>query len=70
MWFTSILELIVLDDGWFGRRNNAKTSLGDWWASKEKFPFGMKALANAVNGEGVDFGLWIEPEMISIDSGE
>eukprot|EP00924_Labyrinthula_sp_SR-Ha-C_P004556 augustus_masked-scaffold_1-processed-gene-4.0-mRNA-1 protein AED:0.03 eAED:0.03 QI:0/0/0/1/1/1/2/0/700 len=62
------IELMVLDDGWFGERNGTTTSLGDWFPNREKFPFGLKGLANAVNGEGCKFGLWIEPEMISKDS--
>jgi alpha-galactosidase len=59
------IDLIVLDDGWFEKRNDDKTSLGDWVADVEKFPFGMKGLAEEINALGCKFGLWVEPEMVS-----
>ncbi|WP_330588056.1 alpha-galactosidase [Anaerocolumna sedimenticola] len=62
------IELLVLDDGWFGKRNSDNSSLGDWFVNKEKLPGGLKSLADAVNEYGMGFGLWFEPEMISPDS--
>ncbi|MBN2980334.1 MULTISPECIES: alpha-galactosidase [Cohnella] len=62
------IELFVLDDGWFGRRNDDKRSLGDWFVNKEKLPGGLEGLAAQVNDQGLQFGLWVEPEMISPDS--
>ncbi|MFW5979154.1 MAG: alpha-galactosidase [Halanaerobium sp.] len=62
------LELFVLDDGWFGRRNDDTSSLGDWYVNQEKLPGGLKYLAEEINKLGLDFGLWFEPEMISPDS--
>lgn len=61
-------ELFVLDDGWFGHRDSDNSSLGDWFVYREKLPEGLKALAEGVNKEGLQFGLWFEPEMISPDS--
>lgn len=61
-------ELFVLDDGWFGRRDNDQSSLGDWIAHARKLPNGVRGLAEAVNREGLAFGLWLEPEMVSPDS--
>jgi alpha-galactosidase len=57
-----------LDDGWFGKRNDDKSSLGDWIADIEKFPHGIKGLAEEVNSYGCKFGLWVEPEMVSESS--
>lgn len=59
------VELFVLDDGWFEGRNTDTTSLGDWWADRVKLPHGLSALAEKINDLGLEFGLWIEPEMIS-----
>ena len=59
------VELMVLDDGWFGKRNDDHSSLGDWFVNKEKLPNGIEGLAKAVNDLGLKFGLWFEPEMIS-----
>lgn len=61
-------ELFVLDDGWFGKRNDHTTSLGDWYANKEKLPDGIAGLAEKINALGLKFGLWFEPEMVSPDS--
>lgn len=58
-------ELFVLDDGWFGKRNNDHTSLGDWYVNKSKLPAGIDGLARKINALGMKFGLWVEPEMIS-----
>ncbi len=63
------VELFVLDDGWFGHRDSDDSSLGDWYAYEKKLPGGLKALAGKINDLGMDFGIWIEPEMVSQDSG-
>ncbi|WP_191274953.1 alpha-galactosidase [Neobacillus kokaensis] len=62
------IELFVLDDGWFGHRSNAKSSLGDWMVNRKKLPHGLKGLAEYVQAKGMQFGLWVEPEMVSPDS--
>lgn len=62
------VELMVLDDGWFGKRNNDDCSLGDWVVDRNKLPDGIESLAKKVNDLGMKFGLWFEPEMISEDS--
>lgn len=62
------VELLVLDDGWFGHRDDDTTSLGDWTVDKRKLPNGLDHLANEVNKLGLKFGLWFEPEMVSKDS--
>lgn len=59
------IELFVLDDGWFGERNNDKSSLGDWFVNEEKLNGGLNKLANKINNMGMKFGLWFEPEMVS-----
>jgi alpha-galactosidase len=62
------VELLVLDDGWFGKRNNDRSSLGDWFVNREKLPDGLDHLAERINKLGLQFGLWFEPEMVSEDS--
>ncbi|SDN50916.1 alpha-galactosidase [Acetanaerobacterium elongatum] len=62
------IELFVLDDGWFGRRNDDTSSLGDWHVNEKKLPSGLKGLAEKMNALGLDFGLWVEPEMVNEDS--
>jgi alpha-galactosidase len=62
------MELFVLDDGWFGHRDDDHTSLGDWFPHKTKLPNGIASLAEKITQLGINFGLWIEPEMISKDS--
>ena len=62
------IELFVMDDGWFGERNDDKRSLGDWYVNEKKLPGGVKRLADKVNDLGLDFGIWVEPEMVNIDS--
>lgn len=59
------IELFVLDDGWFGNRNDDTTSLGDWFVNLKKLPGGIEGLAKKINNLGLDFGIWMEPEMIS-----
>ena len=62
------VELLVLDDGWFGHRQDDKSSLGDWFASPDKLPRGLGPLVEGVRKEGLLFGIWIEPECVSEDS--
>ena len=62
------VELFVMDDGWFGKRNNDRAGLGDWYVNKDKFPNGLDELINNVNELGMDFGIWVEPEMVNKDS--
>ncbi|HEX2955168.1 MAG TPA: alpha-galactosidase, partial [Bacillota bacterium] len=62
------IELFVLDDGWFGQRDNDRSSLGDWVVNRTKLREGLSGLAKAINGLGMGFGLWVEPEMVSPDS--
>lgn len=62
------IDLLVLDDGWFGRRCDDTSSLGDWYANRDKLPDGIAGLAEKVREKGVAFGLWLEPEMVSKDS--
>ncbi len=62
------IELFVLDDGWFEGRNDDTTSLGDWRPDPKKLPQGLKGLADQIRKLGMDFGIWVEPEMISVNS--
>ena len=62
------IEMLVMDDGWFGHRNDDATSLGDWFVNEEKITGGLKYLVDEVNKLGLKFGIWMEPEMISPDS--
>lgn len=62
------VELMVLDDGWFGKRNSDNCSLGDWVVDKNKLPDGIESLVKKINDLDMKFGLWFEPEMISEDS--
>lgn len=62
------IEMFVLDDGWFGHRDDDHTSLGDWFVDPTKLPNGIGAFADQVHDLDLKFGLWFEPEMISIDS--
>ena len=61
-------ELLVMDDGWFGVRNCDDSSLGDWYVNEEKLNGPLSKLIERVNAEGMEFGIWFEPEMISPDS--
>ena len=62
------IELFVLDDGWFGKRDDDTSGLGDWFVNLKKLPSGLDGLAKKINDIGLDFGLWIEPEMVNPDS--
>lgn len=62
------VELMVLDDGWFGNRNDDTSSLGDWYVNTQKLPNGIPDLAKKINDMGMQFGLWFEPEMVSPNS--
>jgi len=62
------VELFVLDDGWFGRRDHDKAGLGDYNINRRKLPFGLKHFSKKINKMGMKFGLWFEPEMINEDS--
>ncbi|MBB2182669.1 alpha-galactosidase [Lachnospiraceae bacterium MD1] len=62
------IELFVLDDGWFGNRKDDTSSLGDWQENREKLQHGLKGLADKINALGMDFGIWVEPEMVNEDS--
>lgn len=62
------IDLVVLDDGWFGKRNIDNCSLGDWYVNYDKLPCGIDGLAEKINAMGLKFGLWFEPEMVSPDS--
>ncbi|MBQ9308635.1 MAG: alpha-galactosidase, partial [Clostridia bacterium] len=62
------IELVVLDDGWFGIRNDDNTGLGDWYANESKLPGGLGPISDAIHGLGMQFGLWFEPEMVNEDS--
>ena len=63
------VELFVMDDGWFGERNDDRHSLGDWQVNTKKLPGGLSALAQKIRALGLDFGIWVEPEMVNTDSG-
>ncbi len=62
------IEMLVMDDGWFGHRNDDNSSLGDWQVNETKIHGGLKKLVDEVNAIGLKFGIWFEPEMISPDS--
>lgn len=62
------IELVVLDDGWFGHRNDDNSSLGDWEVNEDKLGCSLMELSERIHEKGVQFGIWIEPEMISEDS--
>lgn len=62
------IEMLVMDDGWFGHREDDNTSLGDWEVNEEKITGGLKYLVDEVNKLGMKFGIWLEPEMVSPDS--
>ena len=62
------VDRFVMDDGWFGQRKNDHAGLGDWYVNPQKFPHGLKPLIDKVHSLGMDFGLWVEPEMVNPDS--
>lgn len=62
------IELFVMDDGWFGTRNDDTQALGDWEVNTKKLPGGVKRLAEKVRALGMDFGIWVEPEMVNVNS--
>ena len=62
------VERMVIDDGWFGARNNDRAGLGDWSVNPTKFPHGLKPVIDRVHALGMDFGIWVEPEMVNPDS--
>lgn len=62
------VELFVMDDGWFGTRDDDTQSLGDWEVNRKKLPGGLDGLARKINGMGLDFGIWVEPEMVNVKS--
>ena len=62
------IELFVMDDGWFGKRDDDHSSLGDWKVYRKKLPGGLASLSDKVHGLGLKFGLWVEPEMVNEDS--
>ena len=62
------VDRFVMDDGWFGQRKDDHAGLGDWYVNQEKFPRGLKPLIDKVHQLGMDFGLWVEPEMVNPDS--
>lgn len=62
------IELFVMDDGWFGHRDDDSSSLGDWYVNPKKLPNGIDGLCKKINALGLDFGIWVEPEMVNVDS--
>ena len=62
------VELFVVDDGWFGARTSDRAGLGDWTPNPDRFPAGLKPLADRVHAHGMQFGIWVEPEMVNPDS--
>jgi alpha-galactosidase len=62
------VDRFVMDDGWFGQRKTDHAGLGDWYVNPQKFPHGLKPLIDRVHSLGMDFGLWVEPEMVNPDS--
>ena len=62
------VERFVIDDGWFGQRKNDHAGLGDWYVNPQKFPHGLKPVIDRVHALGMDFGIWVEPEMVNPDS--
>jgi alpha-galactosidase len=62
------VELFVMDDGWFGARNNDRAGLGDWFVNPQKFPQGLRSLIDHVHSLKMDFGLWVEAEMVNANS--
>ena len=62
------VELFVMDDGWFGNRDDDTQALGDWFVNEKKLPNGLKGLVDKVKALDMDFGIWVEPEMVNVNS--
>ncbi|SCW61621.1 alpha-galactosidase [Lachnospiraceae bacterium C10] len=62
------MELFVMDDGWFGTRDDDRQSLGDWYVNQKKLPNGLKGLADKIHDLDMMFGIWVEPEMVNVNS--
>lgn len=62
------IELFVMDDGWFGERTDDTSSLGDWQVNLKKLPGGLKGICDKIKALGLDFGIWVEPEMVNVKS--
>ena len=62
------IDMVVMDDGWFAKRDDDTKSLGDWQANSKKLPGGLKGIADKIKALGMDFGIWVEPEMVNTDS--
>ena len=62
------IEMLVMDDGWFGKRNDDLAGLGDWFVNEDKLKGGLGKLIERINGLGMKFGIWVEPEMVNEDS--
>lgn len=62
------IDMVVMDDGWFGARNNDRAGLGDWFENRNKFKDGLKSFVDKMKSYGIKFGIWIEPEMVNPDS--
>lgn len=63
------VELFVMDDGWFGERRDDTRSLGDWYVNEKKLPGGLRGICEKVRALGLEFGIWVEPEMVNVESG-
>lgn len=61
-------DMLVMDDGWFGKRDHDRAGLGDWIENRKKFPNGLRTFVNKIRSVGIRFGIWIEPEMVNPDS--
>lgn len=61
-------DMLVMDDGWFGARNHDRAGLGDWFENKQKFPDGLASFVQKIKAQGIQFGIWVEPEMVNPDS--
>lgn len=62
------IDMVVMDDGWFGTRNHDRAGLGDWYENRDKFKDGLKSFVDNMKSYGIKFGIWIEPEMVNPDS--
>ncbi len=62
------IDMVVMDDGWFGARNHDRAGLGDWYENRDKFKDGLKPFVDKMKSYGIKFGIWVEPEMVNPDS--